>query len=227
VVGPRLAILIPAHREGSTIAEVVARAKAYGTVLVVDDCSPDNTRQQAEAAGAIVVRNDINQGYDRTLSRAFQEADARGFTHAVTMDADGEHDPVCLEAFHRLMFVENVPLVLGYRRRKQRLAEIVMGLYIRLRFGVRDILCGMKGYDLSLLRANDGFDHSDSIGTELAINSLRRGVNFEQVRVTGRPRADAPRFDRRIQANFRIFAALGRVLLQDAGRNTRTRDEAN
>lgn len=215
--GSRLAIIIPAFREAATIGAVVAAAAAHGDVIVIDDHSPDDTGARAAAAGATVFRNDVNLGYDKTLSRGFTEAQAMGCSHAVTMDADGEHDPALLAQFRRLLIDDRVPLVLGCRPRKQRFAEVVMGLYIRLRFGVRDILCGMKGYSLDLLAANGGFDTSNSIGTELAINSIRRGVGFVQVPVHGRRRADAPRFGRRIGANLRIFAALARVLRQDVG----------
>lgn len=131
------------------------------------------------------------------------------------MDADGEHDPVVLEHFRELLLVRRVPLVLGVRPQKQRLAETVMGFYVRLRFGVHDILCGMKGYDLALYRANGGFAHSDSIGTELAINSIRRGTSFREIPVHGSRRADAPRFDGNLRANLRIFAALNRIILDD------------
>ena len=213
--GHRLAIVIPAYRERETLPTVVVEAIAHGTVLVIDDCSPDDTSERARAAGATVVRNETNLGYDGTLSRGFDEAAERGFSHVVTMDADGEHDPAHLEQFRRLLLVEGVPLVLGYRPHKQRFAEVLMGLYVRARYGVRDILCGMKGYDLALYRANGGFDHSGSIGTELAINSLRRNVPFAQLLVTGRLRSDSPRFDRRLQANLRIFAALVRAFRRD------------
>jgi glycosyltransferase involved in cell wall biosynthesis len=213
---PRLAILIPAFREAATIGKVVAAAREHGDVIVVDDASPDATAEQAAAAGAIVVRNERNRGYDGTLNRAFEEAVKRGYTHAVTMDADGEHDPALVGTFKTLLMGDGVALVLGVRPRKQRFAEIVMGLYVRLRFGVADILCGMKGYDLKLAVANDGFDHTNSIGTELAINSLRRGAGLRQVPVSGTRRQDAPRFDRLIRANLRIFAALGHIIRDDA-----------
>ncbi|WP_293487647.1 hypothetical protein [Parvibaculum sp.] len=80
---------------------------------------------------------------------------------------------------------------------------------------MHDILCGMKGYDLQLVAENGGFDHTDSIGTELAINSLRRGTTFRQLPVRGTRRQDAPRFDRRLRANMRIFAALGQIVRAD------------
>lgn len=212
---PRIAILIPAFREAATIGKVVRAAREHAEVIVVDDASPDETGSEAAKAGAIVVRNETNRGYDGTLNRAFEEALAQGFGFAITMDADGEHDPALIASFKSLLMDEGVPLVLGVRPRKQRFAEIVMGFYVRLRFGVNDILCGMKGYDLKLAVANGGFDHTNSIGTELAINSLRRGVAFRQIPVSGTRRQDAPRFDRRWRANMRIFAALGEIMRAD------------
>jgi glycosyltransferase involved in cell wall biosynthesis len=186
-------------------------------VIVVDDCSPDDTSQRAADAGAIVVRNETNQGYEGALNRAFEKAQDLGFEYAVTMDADGEHDPAQLATFRSLLLDERVPLVIGIRLRKQRFAEIVMGLYVKARFGVNDILCGMKGYDLRLVAENGGFDLSNSIGTELAINSIRHGTPFRQVSVSGIPRRDAPRFERKFAANWRILKALWHLVLADIG----------
>lgn len=208
----RIAILIPAYREAETIGRVVTGAARYGSVIVADDGSPDDTGERAAQAGAAVVRLDTNEGYDGALNRAFEAAAARGFEVAVTMDADGEHDPRLLAEFRRLLLEERVPLVLGVRARRPRLAERVMGVYIRWRFGAADILCGMKGYDLALWCENGGFDHSRSIGTELALFALRRGLPFRELPVKGDRRRDIPRFGRAFRANVRIFRALLRSL---------------
>ncbi len=211
----RTAVLIPAHREAGTIGNVVAAAARQARVIVVDDCSSDDTAAQAEAAGAVVVRNATNLGYEGSLNRAFEKAVEMGFEFAITMDADGEHDPALIARFRDILEARQVPLVLGVRPRKQRLAETVMGLYVKARFGVDDILCGMKGYDLHLLAENGGFDCTGSIGTELAINSIRNGAEFRQIDVSGTPRADTPRFGRRWRANLRILAALWRLVRDD------------
>lgn len=210
-----LAIVIPAHREGASIGPIVESAMRYGHVIVVDDCSPDDTARQAQSAGALVLSAQTQLGYEGALRRGLAEAQDRGFTHVVTMDADGEHDPACLESFRCLLLDRGVQLVLGVRPRKQRFAETVLGIYVHARFGARDILCGMKGYDLALYRTNDGFSHGDSIGTELAVNSLRKGTRFEEVPVTGTSRADDPRFDRQLWANLRILGALKRIVSDD------------
>jgi hypothetical protein len=91
-----------------------------------------------------------------------------------------------------------------------------MARYFQWRLGIRDPLCGMKGYHLDLFRENDGFDHFDSIGTELAFNAARRGAEIRQVRVSGAVRADTPRFGRTLKANYRIGKALLRLVVKDA-----------
>lgn len=222
---PRLAIVVPAYCEANTIAKVVMGAKAHGVVLVVDDCSDDDTGARAADAGALVVRNDTNLGYDGALHRGFEEAADRGFECIITLDADGEHDPELVARFSHLLLEKDIPLVLGVREYKQRFSEILMGLYVKIRFGVDDILCGMKGYHTSLLLANGGFDHSGSIGTELAINSIRRGCAFEQIQVRGEPRMDRPRFAQTLKANRLILRALWLVMRDDLSAFFSTKNE--
>jgi glycosyltransferase involved in cell wall biosynthesis len=204
----------------------VADAGRHADVIVVDDCSPDDTAARAEEAGATVVRAERQLGYEGAIARGFAEAEGRGFSHVMTMDADGEHDPALVQRYRHLLIDDGVPLVLGVRPRKQRLAETAMGIYVQLRFGAHDILCGMKGYSLDLYRANGGFAHHDSIGTELAVNSIRRGVRFVEVPVSGLRRSDLPRFDRKLRANLRILSALKRVILDDLKPRQRSPDAA-
>jgi glycosyltransferase involved in cell wall biosynthesis len=208
-------VVIPAYNEAATISRVVSAARRHSAVLVVDDHSLDDTATRAKAAGAIVVRNPQNLGYEATLNRGFEAALKYGFEYVVTIDADGEHDPAFLAAFSNALVERQIPIVLGVRPRKQRFAEVIMGLYVRIRFGVHDILCGMKGYRAELVRLNGGFDTSHSIGTELALNSIRSGNRFLEVPINGTRRADAPRFDRRWRANVRILAALCRLMRRD------------
>ncbi|MBF0154669.1 MAG: glycosyltransferase [Magnetococcales bacterium] len=207
-----LAIVIPARNEALMIDWVVTRAKHFGTVIVVNDGSIDGTPDRAAAAGAVVVHTESLKGYDKALEAGFAKAASLGCRAVITMDADGEHTPDILNNFSYLLLDQGVPLVLGRRPRKRRISERIMGLYFYLRFGVDDILCGMKGYHISLYHENGGFDHVVSIGTELALNSIRRGHLFQQVDVHGRLRSDTPRMGNRVEANLRIFRAMFRVL---------------
>jgi len=207
-----LAVLIPALNEAATIHSVVTRAVQFGDVIVVDDGSVDSTAETARQAGARVIRNTAANGYDHAIEAGFAEADSLGYEFVVTMDADGEHDPEVLAAFRTALIDDGASLVIGQRPRARRFSEALMGWYFRRRFGVRDPLCGMKGYRIELYRENDGFDHINSIGTELAFNALRNGHGFQQVPVSGSTREDTPRIGRTLVANYRIGKALLRLL---------------
>tara|TARA_R110002110_G_scaffold313491_7_gene526790 strand:+ start:3809 stop:4471 length:663 start_codon:yes stop_codon:yes gene_type:complete len=212
---PELAIVIPALNEAKTIGPVVQAATAFGQVFVVDDGSGDGTGDVARAAGAMIIRHDVPCGYEASLGDGCAAASDAGAKAVVTMDADGEHDPALLREFRRLLIDEDMPLVLGVRPRRQRLAESLMGLLFRWHYGVSDALCGMKGYHLDLYRQNGGFDHVGGVGTELAIQSIRRGTAFREIPVSGNRRVDRPRFGKALQSNLRIVCSLCRVMRLD------------
>ena len=69
-----LLIIIPAFNESATISDVITQAKEYGEVVVFDDASSDDTRAKALAAGAKVISNNRNLGYERNLGIAFKTA---------------------------------------------------------------------------------------------------------------------------------------------------------
>ncbi|MDR7152333.1 glycosyltransferase involved in cell wall biosynthesis [Hydrogenophaga palleronii] len=203
----RVAFVIPAFNESSTIFDVIAAASAFGQSIVVNDHSLDDTATIAEAAGALVVNHTINQGYDNALNSGFKAAASLGVDYIVTLDADGQHDPALLPRL--IAELENgASLVLGVRSSKARFAEHVFGLYTRLRYGVLDPLCGLKGYRRDLYESIGHFDSYKSIGTELMLRAVASGVGYKQVRFQVRDRADAPRFGRSLVANAKILRAL-------------------
>ena len=174
----------------------------------MDDASHDGTGEIAEAAGAVVVRLDRNCGYDAALDRGFREALKLGAEVAITFDADGQHDPESLGAFVEPLGDRSADLVIGVRPKPARLMEAVFGFYARVRYGIPDVLCGLKGYRMELYTDHGCFDSSGSIGTELTLASLRRGVRVVTVPVPIEERAGTPRFGRAVAANFKILRAM-------------------
>lgn len=201
-----LAIIIPAFNEQNTIGHVVERTRALGQVIVVNDASQDATSRQAEQFGAIVVNHSSNRGYDAALNSGFKKAFAMGCRYVITLDADGQHEPSLVSQF--AFELERNALVLGVRPKPQRVAEWVFAFVTHLLYGIRDPLCGMKGYRMELFRALGHFDAYGSIGTELALTAVRSGISFSQIAIPIREREDQPRFGRRFAANYRIFRAL-------------------
>ena len=212
-------ILLPAYNEAATIGAVVRDVVSFGTVLVVDDGSRDGTGDLAEAAGARVLRLDTNRGYERALDAGFAEADRLGAEVVVTFDADGQFEASLLDRILEPLRTGRADLVLGRRPKMARFSEGLFGLYTGLRFGIRDILCGVKAYRIDLYRAHGRFDAGRSVGTELALASVRRGTRFEVVEAPVGARAEGgSRFGQRWRANARILTALRLAVAADLAR---------
>ncbi len=89
-----VAVVIPAYNEAATIADIVRRARQQiEPVIVVDDGSRDDTAAQAEASGAVILRQTTNQGKGASLWRGMHYAVEQGAEAIVTLDADGQHRP--------------------------------------------------------------------------------------------------------------------------------------
>lgn len=202
-----VAIIIPAYNEADTIARVVASVLPHGVTVVVDDASSDQTAELAEQAGAIVVRHGDNRGYDGALNSGFAAAVATGCRFAVTFDADGQHDINALVTVVDRLRAGDV-MVIGVRARPARAAEWLFAAYTRLRFGVADPLCGLKGYSLDLYQRVGHFDSYGSIGTELMLRGIRSGRRYSTLPIPISPRHGQPRFAQTLVANGRILRAL-------------------
>ncbi len=90
----RFAIVIPAYNHGTKVRGVVEKCLQLKVpVIVVDDGSTDATPSVlASLSGVTVIRHQENQGKGASLLAGFAAA-LRSADWAVTMDADGQHDP--------------------------------------------------------------------------------------------------------------------------------------
>jgi glycosyltransferase involved in cell wall biosynthesis len=110
-------VVIPAFREERTIGAVVAALVEAGwRVVVVDDGSEDRTASRARAAGATVLRHQVNLGQGAALATGFAYALARpAMTIVVTFDADGQHDPEDVAALVAPLLADDLDVTLGSR----------------------------------------------------------------------------------------------------------------
>ena len=203
----RVGIVIPALNEAASIESVVEGCLHAGIPIVVDDHSSDVTGDVARRAGATVVRHAERMGYDGALASGFRCAAELQCECIVTLDADGQHDPLLVAAFVSAIDA-GADLVAGVRDRRQRFGEHVFSLVGRARWGIVDPLCGIKAYRMSLYKELGHFDSYKSIGTELALFAANRGKRVRQLPVKTRSRDGRPRFGGGMIANGRILRSL-------------------
>ena len=99
-------------------------------------------------------------------------------------------------------------LVVGIRSCFQRPSESLFAFLANHLWGIKDPLCGMKGYRLSKLYNLELLSTYSSIGTELTIKAARSGWNIQQVSVPIHNRIGKSRFGVGLNANWRVFKAL-------------------
>ena len=203
-----VAVIIPAYNEANSIGFVVRAVIANGFyAIVVDDGSLDGTAIISENYGAKVLRRDINSGYDAALSHGIAYSIEKKFKYIITFDADGQHAPDDLFRF-LVFFNAGYDVVVGYRDFFQRWGEVIFSWVSRLLWGIKDPLCGMKGYSTAYLSEKSSFDTYGSIGTQQLIRAIKERKKIAEVAILINDREADSRFGGGLSANLKIIRAL-------------------
>ncbi len=96
-------VLIPAYNEAGSLANVMSGIPAHirgheVRTIVLNDGSTDNTAAMASQSGAEVLEFIKNRGKGAVLKAGIGSVSSDAYDVLVMMDADGQHDPVCLDA---------------------------------------------------------------------------------------------------------------------------------
>ncbi len=112
-------VLIPSYNPGEKVYETVRAARAqWAPVWVVVDGSTDGSAEkllemaQADSELQVMVLPQ-NQGKGAAILAGITEAAKRGYTHALTMDSDGQHPAQLIPEFMRVSQAQPERMVLG------------------------------------------------------------------------------------------------------------------
>lgn len=112
-------VLIPSYNPGHKVYETVRAARQYwNPVWVVIDGSTDGSEvtlnaMAAEDTGLRVIHLPHNKGKGGAVLHGLDQAAAEGFTHALTMDSDGQHPPDLIPAFMAESIKQPKAMILG------------------------------------------------------------------------------------------------------------------
>jgi glycosyltransferase involved in cell wall biosynthesis len=176
-LAPRIVALIPGYNEGPRIGSVVRSTLEHLPVIVVDDGSTDDTAARAREAGATVIAQRPNQGKGAALRAGFVRAMAAGYDAALTLDADGQHDPTEIPRFLDAWSSDPRPeLVVGCRNFRampplRRLSNELGGRAFSWAVG-RQIPDNQSGYRLVSQRVMEATLTSDESGFEFEVEMI-------------------------------------------------------
>ncbi len=190
----KLLLLIPSYNTGRLLADTVAHAlEHWPEVWVVLDGSTDDSEKAVETLqpahpGLRLIKQPVNRGKGAAICRGAEEAAAAGYTHVLTMDADGQHPPESIPKFIALAQAYPEATLLGQpifgpeapmlRVRGRRISNAWANLET-LGWGIGDSLFGMRVYPVqALLRAfrSTSFARRFDFDTEVAVRICWQGV---------------------------------------------------
>ncbi|MHC4449995.1 MAG: DUF2062 domain-containing protein [Planctomycetota bacterium] len=91
-------VILPTYNNARTLADAVEAARAIAPVIVVNDGSTDETAAILRGIESITIETHArNRGKGAALRSGFDRARRDGFTHAVTLDTDGQHPAAMAE----------------------------------------------------------------------------------------------------------------------------------
>lgn len=212
---PRFCALVPTYDNPATIRGVVERLREHlEDVIVVDDGSGAEGRAACESIAAdglaVVVHREENGGKGAAVKTGLAEARRRGFTHALQIDADGQHEmadvPRLLDASRK----QPEALVLGQpvfdesAPKSRRTARKITVFWIAFEAGrgvIGDALCGFRVYPVDAALAVGARGNAMDFDPEIAV----------LLSWTGRPVVNVPTHVRYLDASeggvshFRMF----------------------
>jgi glycosyltransferase involved in cell wall biosynthesis len=159
-------VIIPSYNPGRKVFETVRSARAHwNPVWVIVDGSTDGTTEillsmAAEDPGLRVLVRAMNSGKGAAVLYGIREALARGFTHALTMDSDGQHPAERIPAFMAASLAAPTAMVLGepvfdaraprLRVNGRKISNWFANLWT-LWMGIHDSLFGFRVYPIAPL----------------------------------------------------------------------------
>jgi glycosyltransferase involved in cell wall biosynthesis len=192
----RVVAIIPTYNNAATIRDVVIGVWRYvSDIIVVIDGSIDDTdgilkeceRESLKPLTLAIVAFDRNRGKGSALREGLARALAGGFTHAITVDADGQHVPQ--DAGRFLEKIKSAPETLWIGDRSIPFEQSKQPL--RSRFGrafgafwyrfFTDKKCGFRAYPLERINALGCKGTRYDFEQEVLIRAAWNGISVESV----------------------------------------------
>lgn len=160
---PSLCAVIPFYNHPDTIFPVTQRLLSYDLAcLIVDDGSDASCQAALDRVGALphvtVLRLPHNQGKGAAVMHGLRAAHAAGHSHAIQIDADGQHDMADLPTFIATSRMAPEHVVCGdpqygadapLARRLGRNLTRLWAWINTMSFDILDPMCGFRLYPLA------------------------------------------------------------------------------
>jgi hypothetical protein len=217
-----LLVIVPAFNEQDAIAEVVRSVHQHVPgipVVVIDDCSADDTISNARQAGAEVLALPHHLGLGGCVQAGYKLAYELGFKYVIRVDGDGQHDARDIPRIFERLKSSGCEMVIGSRFVAENGSRtgVVRSLGIRFfRLVLRPILgkpvhdptSGFVGVNRKALGVFSRTFPLEYPEIEALVVLERRRFRFEEVPCTMHPRTTGRSSITALKSLYYIFHVL-------------------
>lgn len=199
----KILFVIPAYNEAENIGRVLKEIKKdvnYADILVVNDCSKDNTKKIVTENNVRCITNIFNMKYAMAVQTGIKYAYDNDYDFVIQMDADGQHIAKEAEKLYKTMKESKADIVIGsrylidtgypcpkFRRLGTKIFELLIKLLCHKK--IADPLSGFQCLNKRVIKkyAQMG-NYPEYPDANLIIEMLRNGYNIIEVPVKMRLR---------------------------------------
>lgn len=229
----KVVVVLPAYNAAKTLPITIRDIPkdVVDHIILVDDCSPDNTVAVAKSLNLEVIEHKKNRGYGGNQKTCYQAALEYGADIVVMVHPDYQYDPTVIPEMIKPIQYGEADACFGSRMMKGGALEggmpkwkhnanilltaaenVVLGVYLT------EYHTGFRAYSADLLRSINFEANSDGFvfDTEIIVQAILKGAKIEEVPIRTRyfDEASKIRFWPSSKYGLGILWTLGKYLLQ-------------
>lgn len=217
----RFCVAIPLYDHCHTVREVTQKALRHTRdVMVIDDGSTDCGLHALSSLPVIKISLGRNMGKGFAIKRAAAEAKKLGYTHIITVDADGQHNPDDIPAFLEAIRKHPRAIIIGARDfnlpnvpGSSKFGRKFSGFwaFIQTGYTISDMQSGFRAYPIEVFNTLKLWENRYSFEIEIIIKAIWAGFEIREIPIV----AYYPPKNERI-SHFRAFMDNLRISLLNA-----------
>jgi glycosyltransferase involved in cell wall biosynthesis len=218
-------VVVPVFNNEQTVVKVVRGIMALGLpVLVINDGSTDGSSLSLVDLPVNLINFPVNRGKGVAIRAAFKWAKKNNFSHIITIDADGQHDPRDIPFFIEKIREFPCRVIIGKRRfaadvpGKSRFGRSWSNLWTRIVSGkmTPDSQSGFRAYPAGLLADMKFLGRRYEFEVEVLARAAWAGLEFDWVDVSVRYFKGQERVShfKPLRDNFRISVIYTLLVLR-------------